>query len=422
MISWEYPPYVVGGLGKHVAELVPALSQVIECDSPPYIDLLTFDHNTELSQLADDTHSIHYEHQNEYLTIYWVNRATPACNGPDDLYQNIIADNYILVGAAERLVKGLTRGSAIDNKESCPYDLIHIHDWLTGEAGIILKQTWKTPLVATIHATEQGRHQGHLPNLLSHQISHMEWRICYEAWHVIVCSHFMRAELSRQISVPQDKVSVISNGISFDDLHTLPRRQARTLRQQYAEPNQQLLFFVGRITHEKGPQVLIRAMPDILAYFPNSQLLLAGKNSERLLSLASEFGVQHAINFLGYIDDQERDSLYQIVDTAIFPSLYEPFGIVALEAMALGCNLIVSDVGGLGEVVHHMENGLTIYPNDPASIAWAVRQIFEDPIAARQRSLYAQQQVRAFYNWHHIATKTVQLYQEIIAARQQITW
>ena len=92
-------------------------------------------------------------------------------------------------------------------------------------------------------------------------------------------------------------------------------------------------------------------------------------------------------------------------DAAISPSLYEPFGIVALEAMALDCNVIASDVGGLGEVVQHERNGLTVLPNDAASIAWAVDRLLTDPAAAAARRAEAQREVDTLYNWHTIAEK-----------------
>jgi 1,4-alpha-glucan branching enzyme len=150
--------------------------------------------------------------------------------------------------------------------------------------------------------------------------------------------------------------------------------------------------------------------------------LVAGKNSRHHYPLAVSLGVEHAVTFLDYISDQQRDWIYQIADVAIFPSLYEPFGIVALEAMALGCNVIASDVGGLGEVVQHLRNGLTVYPNDPASIAWAVREMFRDPVAAAQRRAYALAEVQTRYNWQGIARQTAALFQRVAAERAVTVW
>jgi glycogen synthase len=171
-----------------------------------------------------------------------------------------------------------------------------------------------------------------------------------------------------------------------------------------------------------GAQVLIRAMPRILVDHPNTRLLVAGKNSEKLYPQAFELGVERAVDFLGYINDYERDSIYQIADAAIFPSLYEPFGIVALEAMTLNCNVIVSSVGGLTEVVDHERNGLTTYPNDPLSIAWAVNHLFNDPVAAAYRRDFATRVTLRLYRWERIAMQTAQVYAYIIHARRQVEW
>jgi glycosyltransferase involved in cell wall biosynthesis len=133
-------------------------------------------------------------------------------------------------------------------------------------------------------------------------------------------------------------------------------------------------------------------------------------------------GVEDAVFFLDFITDAQRDAYYQVVDATIIPSLYEPFGIVALEAMAQDCNVITSDVGGLGEVVQHMVNGLTVYPNNPDSIAWAVHALFANPAAAEQRRITALHQVEEYYNWTGIARQTVTLFERVIEERRQTPW
>jgi glycogen(starch) synthase len=150
--------------------------------------------------------------------------------------------------------------------------------------------------------------------------------------------------------------------------------------------------------------------------------LVAGRNSRHLYPLTEELRIDDIVQFLDYITDLQRDWLYQVVDVAIFPSLYEPFGIVALEAMALDCNVIASDVGGLGEVVKHEVNGLTVYPNDPPSIVWAVRRLLSDPAAAAVRRLQAHVQVGEQYNWSTIAHQTVLLYRSVVAERALTVW
>lgn len=401
LTSWEYPPYVVGGMGKHVAELAPVLGgQIIDdphSSGPLYVDVLT----TRYSGGAQE------EQVNEFLTVYRVD-APPI--DPVDHYNSVVESNQTLVDRAEKLA------------QRHPYDLIHAHDWLVAKAGITLKHRWKTPFVTTIHATERGRHQGHIPSETSHQIDRMEWQSCYEAWNIITCSQFMRNELQNYFGVPDSKTIVIPNGIDIEAITRCPSEQRAFLRHRYAPNGERLLLFVGRIVHEKGLHVLIRAMPRILAEYPNTRLLVAGKNGEKYWPLAYELGVEKSVDFLGFISDDERDCLYTIVDAAIFPSLYEPFGIVALEAMAAGANVVASSVGGLAEVVRHLENGLTILPNDPMSIVWAVNKLFSDPAAAEVRQQRAIAEVKESYSWRHIAQRTADLYRTIVNERRNVAW
>lgn len=397
IVSWEYPPYVVGGMGKHVAELAPALPEVGIDGEPICVDVLSTRYGGGPAE----------ERVNDYLTVYRVE--TPPLSH-FDYYNSAVSGSSVLINQARRL--------AWKHR----YDVIHNHDWLTGPASVTLKHEWKVPLLTTVHATERGRHQGHITNETSRQIESVEGHTCYEAWRVIACSQFMRREVQDYFGVPDDKVDIIANGIDMRALNRATPETIRRMRSRYAPNGEKLLFFVGRMTYEKGLHVLLQAMPSILEMYPNTRLLVGGKNSERFVPQAKEMGIGHAVEFLGYLTDEERDHLYQTVDGAIFPSLYEPFGIVALEAMALGCNVITTDVGGLGEVVDHLRNGLTVYPNDPESIAWAVNELFTNPTAAQHRRLEARQEVQERYSWDVIAKATACLYDSIAQERSSVHW
>lgn len=397
MITWEYPPHMVGGIGKHVAELVPALSQNLLDDDSFHLDVLT-NRSAGGARLEQATPNV---------TIHRVD--TPPL-APNDLFNSVVDGNRRL----ETYALGLAARA--------PYDLVHVHDWLMASAGIALKHRWKAPLVVTIHATERGRHQSHVPNQTSALINQMEWEVCFEAWRVIVCSGFMAGELGGYFSVPLDKTSVIPNGIDPAPLRLCAPDEVDRLRQQYAPNGEKLLFFVGRITPEKGLRILLRAMPHILRHFPAVRLLVAGKNSEQMQPLVDELRIGHAVHLLGFITDAARNCLYSAVDAAVFPSLYEPFGIVALEAMAAGCNVIVSDVGGLSEVVHHMHNGLTIIANNPQSIAWGVDVLFEDKERAAQWRATALDDAHTLYRWSDIAARTYELYRRVVQERSQVDW
>lgn len=388
---------MVGGIGKHVADLLPVLSGMIVNGVPLMIDLLTpgYGNGAPIEQI------------NEYCTVYRVEM--PAVDVLDH-YNSVIANNnYFVTYATEHLAQ-------------YSYDLIHIHEWLTGVAGIALKHQWRVPLLATIHGTERGRHQGYLTSFTSQQINQVEWQICYEAWRVIVCSQYMREELQQYFDVPADKIDVIPNGVHASLGDDCSEMELTNLRWRYAPHGERLLFFVGRVVYEKGIQVLIRAMPRILAKYPNTKLLIAGKNGQKMWPLAYELNVENSVEFLGFISDRDRDCIYRIVNAAIFPSLYEPFGIVALEAMACQCNVIASHVGGLREVVEHLRNGLTVYPNDPLSVVWAVDQLFSNPATARRWQEYAQQKTLPQFQWSRIAQMTAALYQQLAQERTQVVW
>lgn len=397
MFSWEFPPYVVGGLGRHVAELAPALAGQMSGSGPITIDLVT--------PRKSDSPAV--ECVSEFLTVHRVD--SPPLD-PQDHFNSVISSNHFLADAATTLGDAQT------------YDLIHVHDWLVTKAGVVVKDRWRTPLLTTMHATERGRHRGYTPGETSYQIDRTEWLGCFEAWRVIACSQFMNRELQDYFDLPADKIVVIPNGITIPDEFYCPIGELDDLRLRYAPNGERLLLFVGRIVHEKGLHVLVRAMPRILADNPNTRLLVAGKNGRSLWDLAYELNVDGAITFLDYVSDRERDCLYRIADAAIFPSLYEPFGIVALEAMAAGCNVIASSVGGLGEVVRHLHNGLTVMPDNPMSIVWAVNQIFADPEAAARRRSAALNEIRSVYNWNRVAQQTAALYDLVVAERKTTDW
>ena len=396
-LSWEYPPYIVGGLGQHIAGLAPALGGLNTTFGPIQVDLVT----TRFAGGAP------LEHLNQWVTVHRVD--LPPID-PTNSYNDVVADNDLLAEHAAALA------------EKADYQIIHCHDWLTGAAGIALKNRFKVPLVVTVHATERGRQQGNLPSEISVQIDRLERNLCHEAWKIIACSNYMVRELRDYFGTPNDKVIVVSNGFDLST-HVLDTVQKEiALRRMYAPNGEHLLLYVGRITHEKGVHVLINAMPAILEEFPDTKLLIAVKNGRRLAPLAESLGVSHAVQFLGYISDERRDHLYQVVDAAVFPSLYEPFGIVALEAMGLGCNVIASHVGGLSEVVQHREDGLTIYPDDPGSIAWAVRELFRDPLAAERRRERARQKVIEKYSWQNVAESTARLFESVALERVVTSW
>ncbi|MGQ9584095.1 MAG: glycosyltransferase family 4 protein [Anaerolineae bacterium] len=396
MLSWEYPPHVVGGLGKHVADLVPALGrQGVE------VHLLTPRWaGSELEESLEGGGSVY-------------RLDPPAAGDGDSIHTVAWQANAILEEKAHQLWGALGG-----------FDLIHVHDWLVSFAGGALKHAFKTPLISTIHATERGRGRGALPSPTARTIDHTEWWLTYESWRVICCSAFMKGEVHNFFNLPEDKIDVIPNGVNVPQYPSGDVESLAHFRGMYALPTEQIVISVGRIVAEKGVHVLLAAVPRVLAVFPSAKFVVVGVGPmlEELQRMAWELGVNEKVLFTGFIPDEDRDRLYRVADCAVFPSLYEPFGIVALEAMAHRCPVVVSDIGGLREVVIHGQTGVTCYPGDPGSVAWAILHTLQHPEWTQQRVETAYRQVRDEYNWDRIAGLTLGVYERVVEERKRTAW
>ena len=393
MFSWEYPPKSVGGLAQHVYDLTSAL-----VESGQEVDLITVGDNGLPS--VEEVNGIN------------VHRVTPYDLTPTHFIPWIIQLNISMLEVAVSLF----------NKEQ--YDLVHAHDWLVAYAGRALKHIYKVPLVATIHATEYGRNNG-LHNDDQRFISDVEWWLSFEAWRVICCSSYMEDELKKVFGLPKDKLSVIYNGVDIENYQPQGSTDAlKTFRNQYAAPEEKIVFFVGRLVKEKGVQVLLESAPQILKYHPKTKFIIAGKGPmmSELRDKALDLGVAERVIFTGYVDDDTRNLLYAASDVAVFPSLYEPFGIVALEGMATRTPVVVSDTGGLSEIIEHNVDGLKAFMGNPISLADNILKVLMDDKTARRLSRTAYHKVTDYYSWHRIARKTIKVYEEVLEYYRQSPW
>jgi len=395
MLSWEYPPFMVGGLGKHVAELLPELAAVGDDD----IHLVTPVPTGEAGVESAGGFTVH--------------RIAVAGYPEGDFYQRAVYTNDILYSACLEI-----------NTRYGPFELVHTHDWLTSFAAISYKHECKTPLLATIHATERGRGRGSLGSEMAYRVNDGEWRLAFESWRVICCTQYMLHELVDYLQTPEDKIDVIPNGVDPRPFQALDSVEINSLRARYAYPEEKLVFFVGRLVAEKGAEVLLRAAPTVLQRMPNVRFVIAGRGPESsyLERVIDELELREHVTLAGFISDDDRNKLFKATDCAVFPSLYEPFGIVALEAMAAQVPVVVSEVGGLREVVQHAETGITIYPNSPESCAWGILHTLQHPEWAAIRVANAYKQVVSVFNWRTIAEQTRSVYQRIAVERSTTDW
>ena len=395
MLSWEYPPHVVGGLGRHVTNLAPALvAEGIEVHV--LTPLLRHGEPHEVTPAGVHVHRVPAPHMEDYSFLSFA-RETNA--------------------ALERVARELQH-------QVGEFTLIHAHDWLVADAAIALKHAWRRPLISTIHALERGRQQGYLGGEHSEQINNIEWQLTYEAWRVIACSRFMAAQLHEYFATPTDKLDIVPNGVHVRPSPFLDDAERLAFRRSLAADDEQLVFYVGRMVFEKGVHVLIDAWPRVLERMPRARLVIAGTGGylEALKQQVWDRGVGDQVTFTGFISDEDRDRLYHAADLAVFPSLYEPFGIVALEAMAACCPVVVSETGGLMEGVANHETGLTVKPNDPESLAWGILHTLEHPDWARARAENALREVRESYSWERVAVLTADVYRRTYAAWREDPW
>jgi glycogen(starch) synthase len=378
MLSWEYPPFVVGGIAAHVDGLARAMVRGGH-------DVVVFSlqrHEPGSPGVPDD----------EVVDGVRVLRATAELPWlPEgDLVARMASANHQLVGLAGHL--GDWRP-----------EVVHAHDWLVAWAGDTLKTLWDLPLVATIHATERGRHGGHVPPGMPAAINAVEWWLTYQAREVIACSKFMVREVVGGFELPIEKVHLVPNGVD-PALWKLPGT---------APTREPLVVAWGRVQYEKGFQVLVRAIAELRSRIPEVRCIIAGRGSylPELQTQIDVEGVTDIVDLAGFVPDDDLRRVLQRAGCVIIPSLYEPFGIVALEGMAAGAPTIVARTGGLAEIVDGTGAGLLFEPGNHHDLADRIEQVLADPKVASAMTDKAATLIDGHYTWEAIAASTIKVYE-----------
>jgi glycosyltransferase involved in cell wall biosynthesis len=387
MLSWEYPPRIVGGISPHVHELSQQLTRkgievhVITKATPNAPD-------EEVEASGVHVHRVHLDEE------------------PNDFLHEI----QLLNLATDRRVRQMLE----DWRPGGQPTVFHAHDWLSLDAARELKYEYKLPMVATVHATEAGRHGG-IQGEVSKYIHEQEYWLTYEAWRIIVCSDFMRQEVVRSFNSPWDKVDVIYNGVNAEKFEfDWSEKERAEHRARLALPEEKIVMYVGRFVREKGIHVLLNAATVVLAQEPNTKfLIVGGGHRERFEKFVHWAGLGDKVLFTGFMANRSLHQLYRVADVAVFPSLYEPFGIVALEGMAAGAAVVSSDAGGLKEVVIHGETGTLSFANDPQSLAWAILHVLNHPEEAAAMKVKARERLKADFDWSHLADQTIEVYDRV---------
>lgn len=381
MLSWEFPPRTVGGIAPHVFNLSRQLvnlgidTYVVTCDFP----------GTPEREVVNGTHVLRVD-----------SYKTPS---PD-----FATWDYLMNVNMQK--EGATVIKNLDGK----VDIIHAHDWLVANAAVGLKHMFRIPLTSTIHSTEIGRRNG-LHTDYERMIHQTERWLTHEAWRTICCSQYMSAQTRWAFGLSQDRVAVIPNGV--DPTIFEENFNKAEFRKKFASTEEKIVLFVGRLVYEKGVQTLVNAMSKVLSKV-NAKFVIVGDGGMKdyLIGQVRNMRLAHKTYFAGFLDERSLRHLYQTADVCVIPSLYEPFGITALEGMAARTPVVVSDTGGLAEIVEHDKTGVKTYTGNADSLAWGITRALLDTGYADWIKSNAYAKVLKVYDWGEIAKQTLSFYEK----------
>mgnify|MGYP001117272585 CR=1 FL=1 len=410
VLVYEYPPKIVGGLGTYAAEITRKF--------------VLMDHDVTVFTMNDDAGSLPTREIWRGIEIHRPLHIDISDSLPDvlaedvkkwgrgiQLFSKILVYNYL---SASKLVNELIR------KENFKYDIVTAHDWLSAIAGTTIKKEVGLPFVFHVHSTEKGRTLGDG----SEVVSNIELRGARAADLIITVSYAVKDELIN-LGFPKEKIQVCYNGVDPQkyNLETVNPEQVRKVRDSYGiKGNEHMILFVGRLVGVKGVDKLIMAMPHVLQKDPKAKLVIVGIGDlqDYLVNLIKTTRQQDFVKLnFEFISEEERILHYAACDVAVFPSLYEPFGIVALEAMSMERPVVVGAAGvsGMREAVlccGDEQCGFHVNPNNPADIAWGINSALESPERGKWLGKNGRRRVLEEFTWDKIAEKTIALYEQLL--------
>jgi glycosyltransferase involved in cell wall biosynthesis len=404
---WEYPPQLVGGLGTYAEYITRELVELGH-------DVTVFTLNPGNLKTKEVMNGVEVHRP----MIVDASNVFPMFVTNDLLRwgTNIrfFSDIFIYnVLSASKLVNGLIK------KEGYKFDVMCVHDWLSSMAGMITKNEMKMPLVFHAHSTEWGRSGGQG----SEVVSHLESDAARLADRIITVSYAMRDDLVRH-GWAESKIHVVWNGVDPERYNPLncEKEDVSKIREKYGIPSDwNFLLFVGRLTWVKSVRNLVQALPIVLEEYPKTKLVILGKGEEQkdIVEMTERLGIrENVICRFEFVPEDERIMHYAAADVCIFPSVYEPFGIVSLEAMAMAKPIVIGAHGVVGfrEQVNPSgpgQNGIHINGEDFADIAWGIKETLKDPQKAKLWGENGRKRVLEFFTWKKVAEQTIEIYESI---------
>ena len=412
VLVWEYPPKIVGGLGTYAAEIT---RKFVLMDN----DVTVFTMNDDAGSLPTreiwrgiEIHRpLHIDVSDSLPDVIAEDIRKWGLGAGIHLFSKILVYNYL---SASKLVNELIK------KENFKYDIVIAHDWLSAMGGITVKKEIGLPFAFHVHSTEKGRTLGHG----SEVVSNIELHAANAADMIVTVSYAMKDELT-QLGFPKEKIQVSYNGVDPQKYNpeVATTEQVKKIRALYdIKDDEPMILFIGRLVGVKGVDKLIMAMPHILQKNPKAKLVVVGLGDlqEYLVNLVKAMRLTNSIKFrFEFIPEEERILHYAACDVAVFPSFYEPFGIVVLEAMSMERPVVVGAAGisGMREIVvccGEEQCGYHIDPNNPTDIAWGINSTLEDPERRKWLGKNGRRRVLNEFTWDRVAEKTLELYEQIV--------
>ncbi len=379
LFSWEsLHSFKIGGLGVHVTELAAGLERREH-------DIHVFTRRKPGQNTYDRIDGVHYHRVDHGISDNFVQCMDWMCQAMAHRFHEVTS----LIGK---------------------FELVHAHDWLTGNVLKYISDGFGTPGVLTMHSTEYGRDGNVFHDGFASWIRDAEAAACQHAKVVISVSGFLADELQRIYGVPHWKIHVVPNGVAYGDFDGL--LEPGPVKARYGiDPLDPIIMAAGRVSVQKGMDLLVEAVPMVLGYFPSTKFVISGEGPEKeaVVNRAHELGVTHAIRFLGTLSRGEYSELMRSADILALPSRNEPFGIVALEAWAAGKPVVATSAGGPREFVWHDVNGFLVDAN-PGGLAHGIGSLLADHDHCRALGRNGRIAVENEFNWNNIAGYTEGVY------------
>ena len=408
LFVWEYPPTIAGGLGTYAQYMAPGLVKMGHEVSVFTLNRGRFPTREVLDGV--DVHRPLISDASNVLSLI-ADHGLRRWGAGIKFFSDIMIYNTL---STTKLLNELII------EQGYKFDMVSYHDWLSGIAGLMVKQNSDLPCVFHVHSTEWGRTNGRG----SEVVSNIEKTASDSADQVVTVSNAMKYDLTTH-GWKEDKINVVWNGVdpSKYDPDKYTKKDIQAVRRKYQiNEDESMVLFVGRLTHVKGAVELVKSMAEVQKRSPKAKLVLLGigEQENEIQGLVNKLGLTHNVKLqFEFVSEEERIQHYAASDVCIFPSLYEPFGIVSLEAMAMAKPVVVGARGVVGFAEQVIPNGpekcgIHVNGGDPIDIAWGIDAALRDKEEAKAWGLNGRKRVLDTFTWDKAVSETLKVYQKVI--------